>query len=59
VTIVFGRPFKFDVIRETTREQQQQAADYIFERIKELHGELQRVGHRGAHRLAAARAGEA
>jgi len=50
VTIQFGKPFRFEVIRETTREQQQQAADYIFSRIRELHGELQRLGHKGALR---------
>jgi 1-acyl-sn-glycerol-3-phosphate acyltransferase len=55
VTVQFGKPFKFEVVRETTRELQQEAADYIFERIKQLHGELQRLGHRGALRADRAR----
>jgi 1-acyl-sn-glycerol-3-phosphate acyltransferase len=56
VTIQCGEPFKFDAVPDTTREQQQQAADYIFARIKALHGELERVGHKGAAKAARARA---
>ena len=56
VTVQFGRPFRFPVDSETTRQQQQQAADYIFAQIRELHGELRRLGHRGARRAARARA---
>jgi len=55
VTVQYGTPFRFPVVSETTREQQQRAADYIYSRIRELHGELQRVGHRGARRAARAR----
>jgi 1-acyl-sn-glycerol-3-phosphate acyltransferase len=55
VTIQYGAPFQFDRVPETTREQQQMAADYIFGRIRELHGELERVGHKGALRAARAR----
>jgi 1-acyl-sn-glycerol-3-phosphate acyltransferase len=54
VTVQFGVPFKFESIAETTREQQQQAADYIFSRIKRLHAELERLGHKGALRAARA-----
>jgi 1-acyl-sn-glycerol-3-phosphate acyltransferase len=50
VTIQFGMPFRFEVVQHTSREQQQQAADYIFARLGELHGELSRIGHRGAAR---------
>jgi 1-acyl-sn-glycerol-3-phosphate acyltransferase len=50
ITVQFGAPFKFEVVPETTREQQQLAADYIFSRIKELHAQLQRLGHKGALR---------
>src|SRR5436305_7272377 len=32
VTIQFGKPFKFELLQEATREQQQEAADYIFAR---------------------------
>jgi 1-acyl-sn-glycerol-3-phosphate acyltransferase len=52
VTVVYGRPFRLRQVAETTREQQQQAADYIFDQIKTLYRELQRVGHSGAARLA-------
>jgi 1-acyl-sn-glycerol-3-phosphate acyltransferase len=56
VTVQFGTPFRFEAVSDTTRERQQQAADYIFGRIRDLHEELVRVGHRGALK-AARRAG--
>ena len=56
VTVLHGKPLRFEVVSSTTREQQQQAADIIFSRIRELHDELSRVGHRGAKQLARARA---
>ena len=56
VTIQYGQPFRFDVVSSTTREQQQEAADYIFAQIRELHDELERVGHKGALEAARARA---
>jgi 1-acyl-sn-glycerol-3-phosphate acyltransferase len=52
VTVLFGKPFKFELIEDTSREQQQAAADVIFGRIKELHAELRRLGPKG---LAAAK----
>jgi 1-acyl-sn-glycerol-3-phosphate acyltransferase len=52
VTIQYGDPFRFEVVKEPDRDQQQRAADEIFDRIKALHGELSRVGHRGAARAA-------
>jgi 1-acyl-sn-glycerol-3-phosphate acyltransferase len=52
VTVRYGEPFRFEVIERTTREQQQQAADYILERIRALHAELEGLGHRGALRAA-------
>jgi 1-acyl-sn-glycerol-3-phosphate acyltransferase len=52
ITIQFGDPFRFDVVEQPDRDQQQEAADLIFDRIKALHGELQRLGHRGATRAA-------
>src|SRR5579884_2688249 len=48
VTIQFGRPFRFEPVPEPGRDEQQQAADFIFARIGELHDELRRLGHRGA-----------
>ncbi len=50
VTVSYGRPFRFPHVLESTREQQQEVADYILARITELHGELSRLGHRGARR---------
>ena len=46
VTVQYGTPFKFDVVSKSTREQQQQAADQIFARLRELHEELTRRGPR-------------
>jgi len=48
VTVQYGEPFKFPVVEQTTREQQQEAADFILEKIKVLYAELERVGHKGA-----------
>jgi 1-acyl-sn-glycerol-3-phosphate acyltransferase len=53
VTVQFGPPFKFERIEHSTREQQQEAANYILDRIRELHSQLRLLGHRGS--LAAAR----
>jgi 1-acyl-sn-glycerol-3-phosphate acyltransferase len=55
VTIQFGDPFRFEVIDHPDRDEQQRAADEIFDRIKVLHGELQRLGHKGALRAARSR----
>jgi 1-acyl-sn-glycerol-3-phosphate acyltransferase len=41
VTVRYGDAFRFPLVEQTTREQQQQAADYVLERIKELHSELE------------------
>jgi 1-acyl-sn-glycerol-3-phosphate acyltransferase len=50
VTVGYGEPFRFPVVPRPSREQQQEAADYILERIREKHSELQRLGHRAARR---------
>src|SRR5207248_11390047 len=52
VTIWYGKPFRFERIEQPTKEQQQQAAELILERIKMMHAELQRLGHREALRSA-------
>jgi 1-acyl-sn-glycerol-3-phosphate acyltransferase len=52
VTVRYGEPFRFPLVPQSTREQQQDVADYILARITELHGELERLGHRGALRAA-------
>jgi 1-acyl-sn-glycerol-3-phosphate acyltransferase len=45
VTVRYDQPFRFPKVEHSTREQQQQAADYILERIRALHSalELQRA----------------
>jgi 1-acyl-sn-glycerol-3-phosphate acyltransferase len=53
VTVVYGEPFKFDVVEDPSREQQQEAADLVYVRLKALHEELVRVGRKGARALAA------
>jgi 1-acyl-sn-glycerol-3-phosphate acyltransferase len=52
VSVLFGDPFRFEVAANSSREQQQEAADYVFARIKALHAELERLGHRGAAKAA-------
>jgi 1-acyl-sn-glycerol-3-phosphate acyltransferase len=52
VTIKFGEPLRFEVIEHPDRDEQQQAADLIFARIKELHAELQQQGRKAALRAA-------
>jgi 1-acyl-sn-glycerol-3-phosphate acyltransferase len=52
VTVRYGDPFRFPVTPQSTREQQQEAADYILERVRELHTELQGLGHKRALRAA-------
>lgn len=52
VSVQIGKPFRFAQMVHTTREQQQEAADYIYARIRELYEELQQVGHRGASKAA-------
>jgi 1-acyl-sn-glycerol-3-phosphate acyltransferase len=54
VTVQFGPPFRFEAVKQPSREQQQDAADFILERIRGLHGELSRIGPRGARRAARA-----
>jgi 1-acyl-sn-glycerol-3-phosphate acyltransferase len=56
VTIWYGNPFRFEAIAQPSRDQQLEAAERILDRIRAMHAELQRLGHRGA--LRAARRGE-
>jgi 1-acyl-sn-glycerol-3-phosphate acyltransferase len=51
VTVCYGEPFRFDQTGTSTREQQQEAADYVLEQIRRLHSELQRLGHSRASEL--------
>jgi 1-acyl-sn-glycerol-3-phosphate acyltransferase len=46
VVVEYGKPLRFEPIPESSRVQQQQAADLILGRIKALHGDLaRRRGH--------------
>ncbi len=51
VTVQYGKPFRFEQVSDSTRAQQQDAADYVFARIRDLHDELERLGHKGAFRV--------
>jgi 1-acyl-sn-glycerol-3-phosphate acyltransferase len=53
VTVQYGAPLRFERLEHSTREQQQEAAVHVLDRVKELHTQLKLLGHRGA--LAAAR----
>jgi 1-acyl-sn-glycerol-3-phosphate acyltransferase len=50
VIVQYGEPVRFAVEEEPTREQQQQVADYILERIRELHSQLAGLGYRATKR---------
>jgi 1-acyl-sn-glycerol-3-phosphate acyltransferase len=41
VDVVYGEPLRFETVADPTREQQQAAADQIFEEIKALYAQLQ------------------
>jgi 1-acyl-sn-glycerol-3-phosphate acyltransferase len=56
VTVRYGEPFRFPLVPDSSREQQQEVADHILARMTELHGELERLGHKGALRAARRRA---
>jgi 1-acyl-sn-glycerol-3-phosphate acyltransferase len=50
VVVQYGQPFRVQRIPEPTREQQQEVADYVLDRIRELHTELSRLGYPKAMR---------
>ncbi len=54
VTVAYGEPLRFAAVPDSSREQQQEAADIILERIREEHDELERLGHRGTRQAARA-----
>jgi 1-acyl-sn-glycerol-3-phosphate acyltransferase len=54
VTVLYGEPVRFEKVEDPTPEQQQDAAQLIFERVKALHAGLREGGRKGA--LEAARA---
>jgi 1-acyl-sn-glycerol-3-phosphate acyltransferase len=48
VLVQYGAPFKFPKVSESTREQQQEVADYILEKVRTRYSELERLGVKGA-----------
>ena len=52
VTVSYGEPIRFEVVADSSRQQQQEAADIVLARIRHLHDELARLGHRGSLRAA-------
>jgi 1-acyl-sn-glycerol-3-phosphate acyltransferase len=52
VSVVFGSPFRLERIPGPSRDQEQAAADLIFERIRLLFTELQQAGHARAREVA-------
>jgi 1-acyl-sn-glycerol-3-phosphate acyltransferase len=52
VTVSYGEPIRFQVVADSSRQQQQEAADIVLARIRHLHDELARLGHRGSLRAA-------
>jgi 1-acyl-sn-glycerol-3-phosphate acyltransferase len=47
VTLLFGEPITFPAEANAPRERQQEVADAIFAKVKELYAELDRDGRRG------------
>ena len=54
VTVLYGEPVRFERVENPTREQQQEAAQLVFDRVKALYDGLREGGRKGA--LDAARA---
>lgn len=48
VTVLYGDPVRFKKVESPTREQQQEAAEMIFERVKLLHDGLREGGRKSA-----------
>ncbi|MHB1469173.1 MAG: hypothetical protein ACYCX7_08455, partial [Solirubrobacteraceae bacterium] len=50
VTIQYGTPIRWERIRDSTREQQQQVAEAVLSEIKRMYANLQEHGRRGVRR---------
>src|SRR5215217_8049877 len=50
VTVQYGEPITFEAVAQPTREQQQAAADQVFERVREMYTALEEKGRRGVIR---------
>jgi 1-acyl-sn-glycerol-3-phosphate acyltransferase len=58
VTVLFGEPFRYEVVAEPSRDQQRIVADAILDEIRALHGQLETLGRAGVRRRLRAAAGE-
>lgn len=47
ITVQYGEPLAFDVVERPTREQQQEAAERIFDRVREMYSALDERGRAG------------
>lgn len=47
VTVQYGKPLQFEIEEGTTRERQLEASNEIFDRVKEMYGELGEKGREG------------
>jgi len=47
VTIQYGEPMRWEVVENSTREQQQAVADQVLEEIRRLYGGLEEHGRKG------------
>jgi len=48
VTVMYGAPFRFEQVDEPTRDQQQAAADQVFDEITTLYTQVEELGRKGA-----------
>ena len=54
VTVHYGEPIAFDIVEDPTREQQLEAAERIFTRVREMYAELDEKGRGAVAKLSAA-----
>ena len=50
ITVQYGEPLAFEVVERPTREQQQQASERIFDRVREMYAGLDEKGRAGVIR---------
>ena len=54
VTVHYGEPIAFDIVEDPTREQQLEAAERIFTRVREMYAELDEKGRGAVAKLSTA-----
>ncbi len=52
VTIQYGKPLRFAVEEDASRERHQEVSDEVFAKVRELYGTIEREGRGGARRAA-------